>query len=84
MVGHSCYCPLWFKLCLCGASFCICIFILLGLIFCLVIKVSNCFFNIFYAFVLLLVCSVCVYGGGDRKSQIDSVKKGVEIVIGQS
>ena len=26
--------------------------------------------------------SVCIYGGGDRRAQIDSVNKGVEIVIG--
>ena len=28
--------------------------------------------------------SVCVYGGSDRRAQIDAVKSGVEIVIGKS
>ena len=27
--------------------------------------------------------SVCVYGGSDRRAQIDTVKSGVEIVIGK-
>lgn len=35
----------------------------------------NYFFNGFY--------SVCVYGGGSRKGQIQVVQKGVEIVIGE-
>lgn len=26
-------------------------------------------------------CSVCVYGGGDRKAQISNIEKGVEIII---
>lgn len=30
------------------------------------------------------MCSVCVYGGGSRKGQIQVVQKGVEIVIGES
>ena len=28
-------------------------------------------------------CSVCVYGGGDRRAQIAAISKGVEIVIGR-
>lgn len=31
--------------------------------------------------VKLLCYSICVYGGGDRKGQIDTVTKGVDIVI---
>lgn len=31
--------------------------------------------------VKLLFYSICVYGGGDRKGQIDMVTKGVDIVI---
>lgn len=27
--------------------------------------------------------SICVYGGGDRNKQIQTVKKGVEIIIGK-
>lgn len=27
------------------------------------------------------VYSVCVYGGGDRKAQINNIEKGVEIII---
>ena len=30
----------------------------------------------------LCVISVCVYGGGNRSSQITAVKRGIEIVIG--
>lgn len=28
-----------------------------------------------------LSCSVCVYGGGDRKAQINNIETGVEIII---
>ena len=31
----------------------------------------------------VICCSLCVYGGGDRKQQIDKVNKGVEIIIGK-
>lgn len=27
--------------------------------------------------------SVCIYGGGDRRAQIEAVSKGVEIIIGR-
>ena len=30
-----------------------------------------------------LFSSVCVYGGSDRRAQIDTVKSGVQIVIGR-
>ena len=29
------------------------------------------------------LCSLCVYGGGNRREQINKVGKGVEIVIGE-
>ena len=32
--------------------------------------------------VCFLFASVCVYGGSDRRAQIDTVKSGVQIVIG--
>ena len=29
-------------------------------------------------------CSLCVYGGGDRRQQIQGINKGVEIIIGEA
>jgi len=52
-------------------------------LFCSYVLHSCSLFHV-WDYLFLLVCSVCVYGGGDRKSQIDSLRKGVEIVIGQS
>jgi superfamily II DNA/RNA helicase len=31
---------------------------------------------------IFFILSVCVYGGSDRRAQIDTVRSGVEIVIG--
>ncbi len=33
-------------------------------------------------FCMSLFLSVCVYGGSDRRAQIDTVRSGVQIVIG--
>lgn len=29
------------------------------------------------------LCSICIYGGGDRSKQIEAVRRGVEIIIGR-
>lgn len=34
-------------------------------------------------YIFLLQYSLCVYGGGDRRQQIQVINKGVEIVIGK-
>lgn len=34
--------------------------------------------------IFLLHYSLCVYGGGDRKQQIQVINRGVEIVIGKA
>ena len=37
----------------------------------------------FYLWKCNLYYSICVYGGGDRRHQIDNITSGVEIVIGE-
>ena len=32
----------------------------------------------------IFACSICIYGGGNRRQQIDIVTRGVEIVIGET
>ena len=35
-----------------------------------------------YLITIISINSLCIYGGGSRKQQIQAVEKGVEIVIG--
>ncbi len=47
-----------------------------------IVFVQQCLFYCYYTAVFIVI-SVCIYGGGSRREQINIVSKGVEIVIGQ-
>ena len=44
---------------------------------------GNCTF-IMALYIVFIMLSACIYGGGNRNTQIEAIRKGVEIIIGMS